>query len=374
MANTFSAYVPKIIAETNQVLRQNFGISRFVSKDFRGTSGKIGDTVTIPLPITRSTASVTPGAYPDSSTDATVTSRTITIDNWKRSAPIRITAKEGTESDLSDFSKAAIQESVRAILYDINADILSNYVDIYGYAGTAATNPFASTVNAVADLKEVLARQLCPPGNLGLCIGYEEETKALQTDDLKKMLNAGDANAMRRGDIGFLYGFNVFRDDQRPTHTAGTGSGYLINNGGGYAAGVSTVTVDTGSGTIIVGDIVTFAGHTDTYTVTSALSGNQFSFSPALTTAVADNAAVTLKATHKVNIGGDATGFGLIMRIPDMDVLGRSMGEHAAFVDPDTGIPLMISRYPVYHAEQWEVSALWGAGVADPRKLARLAG
>jgi hypothetical protein len=74
----------------------------------------------------------------------------------------------------------------------------------------------------------------------------------------------------------------------------GTASGYLINNGGGYAAAATTVVVDTGTGTLLVGDTVTFAGVTGEYVVTAALASNSFSFLPGLAGAVADNAAITV--------------------------------------------------------------------------------
>jgi len=77
----------------------------------------------------------------------------------------------------------------------------------------------------------------------------------------------------------------------------GTGASYQINNGAGYAAGSTTVAVDTGTGTILVGDTVTFNGVTGTYVVTAALSSGSFSFQPGLAGSVADNAAVTLVGT-----------------------------------------------------------------------------
>jgi len=374
MANDFAVLVPKIISAALPVLREELRMAGAVAKDFSSAAAQKGTAVTIPVPVAMAAQDVTPGAYPANSTDLSPTSKTITINKWKQSTPFRITAKEGTESDLNDFTVKQIQESVRGVLKEINSDIFSKYTKIYGYAGTAGTNPFASSVNPAADARDVLNQQLCPDGNRWLAVGYDEETAALKLSDLKTMMNAGDANALRNGVIGNLFGMNVFRDGQRPTHTAGTGASYQINNGGGYAAGVKTVAVDTGSGTLIVGDIVSFAGVTGTYVVTSALSGGSFSFEPGLAGAVADDAAVTKRATHKVNIAFDPMAFGLVARLPADDLLGRSDGEHAAFVDPQTGFPLMISRYGVYHAQQWEVSALWGCELIDPRRAARLAG
>lgn len=75
---------------------------------------------------------------------------------------------------------------------------------------------------------------------------------------------------------------------------AGTGVGYLVNNGAGYAIGASTIAVDTGTGTVLLGDRVTFAGHATVYTVTTGLSGGAIQITPALTSSVADNAAMTI--------------------------------------------------------------------------------
>ncbi len=77
----------------------------------------------------------------------------------------------------------------------------------------------------------------------------------------------------------------------------GTGVDYRVNNGAGYSIGATTVAVDTGTGTILNADRVTFAGHATVYTVTSPLGGpGTITFTPALTASVADNAAVTVAA------------------------------------------------------------------------------
>lgn len=80
------------------------------------------------------------------------------------------------------------------------------------------------------------------------------------------------------------------------TTPQGTGTGYLIDNLGGYAADETTVALDTGTGTIWPGDIVTFDGVAGEYIVESVETdpSDSITFQPGLVEAVADDAAVTL--------------------------------------------------------------------------------
>jgi hypothetical protein len=225
-------------------------------------------------------------------------------------------------------------------------------------------------------VRQVLNRQFCPDGNRIGILDYSAESNMLNLANLTQAFQRGGTESLNKGVIGEVMGINWMRDGQVGSHTAGTGSGYLINNGGGYAAGIKTVTVDTGSGTILVGDIVTFGGVTGTYTVTSALAANSFSFEPGLEGAVADDAAITLKATHTVNIVCDPAAFAMGFRAPDMSPVPGAPQIYPSVImtHPKTGIPMKLTYYPGYHLNQWEFSLLYGGVVADPRRAARLAG
>lgn len=79
------------------------------------------------------------------------------------------------------------------------------------------------------------------------------------------------------------------------SNPGGAGSGYLVDNGGGYAPGTTTVSVDTGTGSVPKGDIITFAGVSGTYVVISGGSpATSITFEPGLAGAVADDAAISL--------------------------------------------------------------------------------
>lgn len=70
-----------------------------------------------------------------------------------------------------------------------------------------------------------------------------------------------------------------------------------VNNVAGYAAGISTITVDGFSGAVITGAELRFAGHDTVYTITAhtETSGNTTSitFTPVLTDAIVDDEVIT---------------------------------------------------------------------------------
>lgn len=83
----------------------------------------------------------------------------------------------------------------------------------------------------------------------------------------------------------------------------GTGTGYLVNHGGGYSAGTTAITVDTGTGTILEDDVISFAGSPYRYKVVSFVS-NIITISRSstdvvgLAVSVADNAAITVSSDN----------------------------------------------------------------------------
>lgn len=367
--------MPRILAGALDVLREEAVMAKMVKKDFAATAGKIGDVVTINKPTAQTTYAVTPGPTPPAVQDNSYDIVPVTVDTWKASK-FHMTEREATQYLAGNIIPNQIKEAARAIAFDINADILSTYKAISAYAGTAGTNPFTTNVNPVVDLKEALDRQFTPDGARKLVIGYEEQTAALKLAEFKNNYQAGDSEAFRRGNLGSLFGMDIFRDGQRPTHTAGAGSGYLVNNGAGYAAGTTSIVVDTGTGALNDGDILTFAGHVTTYAVNAYAGGaGTITLKKPLTAAVADNEAITKAATHKVNLAFDVDAFALVMRVPDSTIMGAPIyGEHMVMTDPVTGIPLKLSYLPGYHLAQFELSALWGADCIDYRRAAILAG
>ena len=168
---------------------------------------------------------------------------------------------------------------------------------------------------------------------------------------------------MRNGILLPLQGFNVKESAAIGLRTKGTGAAYTTN-AAGYAVGATSITLITGTGTILAGDIVTFAGDTNKYVVatgiaapgTIVLGGNGLRQAiPAAATAV------TVGANFTGSIALHRNAAELAMR----PVSGVGKGQDAAsdammFKDPFSGLNFMVAAYLGHGKQVIEVSAAWG--------------
>lgn len=372
MANTLDNVMPKILARGLMVLRKKVIMPRLVNSSYSLEAAKKGDVINIPIAATATASDVTPANTPPTPASKSPTTVAISLDNWKHS-DFHLTDKEQAEIDRNEhFWPMQAEAAITSLAEAVNADILAEYAGVYGYVGTAGTTPFGTSgvVTDATNVFKTLNEQKAPKAGRSVVLDFAAEASALGQSAFRDASQAGKSSVIIDGELGRFFGMDWYSDNQTPTHTAGTGSGYLVNNGGGYAAGATTIATDTGSGTILVGDIVTFAGVTGTYVVTAALSGGSFSIYPGLAGAVADNAAITLKASHVVNLAFHREAIGFATR-PLSDNDG---GDFMSMQDPVSGLVLRVERMRQYKQTVWDFDILWGTKLVRPELACRLAG
>ncbi|MGD0089928.1 MAG: hypothetical protein ABSE73_08415, partial [Planctomycetota bacterium] len=204
MSNTYdSELMPRIMAGALMVLREACPLAHLVEKDFDGAAAQVGQDVIITRPTRVGTSDVVPSATPPEAVDTPINKSKITLDKWKRADPFSLTTRDSTLLLTRNVLPGQIKEQARALANQLSSDLLGLYKKVSGLVGTAGTNPFVSNVNAAADVRDQLNRQLCPDEgeNRHLIIGYDEETAALKLDDFKKFMNVGDTLAFRQGQL-----------------------------------------------------------------------------------------------------------------------------------------------------------------------------
>jgi P22 coat protein - gene protein 5 len=384
MSNTLTAIVPKILAKGLMTLRETCVMPQLVNGDYSAEAKKFGATIDVPIPTGQTVTDVTPSNTPPAPASKVIETVQILLNKWKKTE-FHLTDKEQREIDLKQsFFPMQVDEAARSLANQVNSDILAEYKGIYGYAGTAGTTPFATTVAGAIDIRKVLGRQLVPKATRRFVINADAEANALGLAAFQDVDKAGSDSVKKEGEIGRKFGFDWYMEDATPTHTAGTiTTGLIAKAATAVAAGIksflATTAASTGAAALLVGDVIAIAGHTTTYVLTAnatqavAATDVTLAIEPALERPLVGSEAITVKASHVVNLGFHRDAFAFANRGVDGNLFtGGSVIQQ--MTDPLTGITIALEISRQHHQTVWEFSMLYGCKLVRPALAARLAG
>lgn len=382
MANTLTAVIPSIYEGLDMVSRELVG---FIPACYKNSSAeRAGKDQTISYPVVGSMAAadITPAATSSSGTDRTITAGSMTISK-SRKVTFNWTGEEqrslsnGDRPQIGNILANQFAQAFRTLTNEIEADLwAAAYKGSSRGYGTAGTTPFATAgdLSDFAGVRQILDNNGAPQSDLHLVVGSAAMAKLRGVQSvLFKVNEAGSSEFLRQGVLGEVMGLGIHNSYPITTHTKGTGASYQLN--GALAVGDTTVTVDTGSGTILAGDIVTFAGTSDKYVVNTALSGSTFTIgAPGSLAIEADNDAVTVGNNYTPNVAFHRMALHLVTRMPAMPVGGDSADDVQTVTDPVSGISFEIALYRQYRQITYEVAAAWGVDAVKSAHIATLLG
>lgn len=385
MANDLSTFGNTLLAQGLVALRNFNVMNRQVNSDYSNEAKQKNESITIPIPAARSASDVTPGVVPPASVAATTTSVVLTLDKWKESY-FDLTDKEIKQIE-SGYTPVQVTEAVAALADQVNSDIFTdNYKGIYGYTGTAATTPFASNISDATAAYKILTQQKCPTGQRRMVIDPAAAANARNLQQFSAVNYRGDGPMhLKEGDLGRLLGFDWMEDQQVVTHTAGTiTTGLIAKAATAQALGdktiVCTTAASTGACALKAGDIITFNGHDQTYTVTadateaSASTDVTVNIEPGLQTALAGSEAVTVKASHVVNLAFHRNAIAFASRPLAASDIREQGSTIFSQVDPVSGIALRLEIMRMWRQTRYAFDILYGSKLVRPELACRVAG
>lgn len=389
MANTLDALMPKILARGLLALRGFTVLPRLVNTDYSNEARQKGNTIDVPVPGAVTAVDVTPGATPPANTDSSWSTVQVPLDKWKE-APFYLTDKEEGQILTSEFLPLQAGEAVKSLGQAVNADIFGCYKGIYGYVGTAGTTPFATSggvgdISAATSARKVLNAQFAPLANRSLVLDVDAGANALGLPQFANAAAAADNKVITEGVIGRKLGFDWFEDQQTPTHAAGTiTTGLAAKAATAQAVGdttiVCTTAASTGACALKEGDIITFAGDSQTYVLTadaaqaSAAADVTLNIQPPLKVALAGGEAVTVKASHVVNLAFNKYAIALAVR-PLADTMGNELGAKImSATDPITGLTLRLEVTRQHKQTRYSYDILYGVKLVRRELACRVAG
>ena len=372
MANTHTAWFPKLLAQGLVALRQQAVAPRFVNRGYEKEGGQVGSTVTIPVPSAISAAAVTPGPTQPANSDLTSTSKTIVLDQWYE-ARFYLSDKDKLQVVANQIPVQA-SEAIKSLANNVDSAILAHYKNFHGASGTPGTTPFASDLSEFLAGRKNLTNQLSDVSPRFSLIDADAEANALGLRAFQDASFRGDRDGILNGNIGFKLGSEWAVDQNIPFHTEAQAGTALVDDGTGYAVGIKTVHMDGFTTKPAKGDRFTLnqAASTDSqsYTVVSSttLAGtdSDVTFEPGLKVALAsgdDSSAVDFVGDYRANIMAHRDAIAFVNRpllsSNDISDGGRAMGT----VDPVSGLALRLEIVRGYKQIMYSFDVLYGSNL-----------
>lgn len=293
-------------------------VNREYDDSFAKKEAKIGDTLRVPIP---QHGKYRKGRVADPNPLQTIT-RNVTVFG-QRGFDVQYSSAE-LALDIEEFDKRYISQQVADFVVNLEAEVL-------GMAVAATPNQTGPITAAFAANNTLfysnMARKLIEDnggfkGTKNMLVNSSAQLQVVEA--LKGLFNAQKQINVQyeEGEMGRAAGFDWNSSTVMPIQLRGAGAGYLVN--GANQTG-STIVVDTGTGVIHKGEIITITGvnavHPQTkanlgylrqFVVTADHAGGAGSISvyPAIVTSgseqnvtgvPADNAAITIAGTASTN-------------------------------------------------------------------------
>jgi hypothetical protein len=382
MANTLTDLIPTLYKALDVVSRELTGFLPAVARNSSGVErAALNQSVKVPVAPAVSAADNTPGVTPPDTGDQTIGNVEMLITK-SRHVPVRWNGEQTAGMVSAGTFDATLQQqfeqAFRTLTNEMEGDLADSYKSASRAYGTAGTAPFgtAADLSDAAGVRQVLDDNGAPQGDLQLVLGSAAMANIRGKQSvLFKMNEAGTDDLLRRGVLGMLEGFSVRNSAQVKAHTKGTGTGYLVNDATPPAIGDVAVTTDTGTGTIVAGDVVTLAGDTNKYIVGTALASNIVTLNkPGLRVASDDDDAITVGNSYRANVAFHRNAIQLATRLPFMPKGGDMADDAVVVIDPVTGLAFEIAIYRQYLQITYHVRIAWGVKAIKPEHIAVLMG
>lgn len=382
MANTLTGLIPTLYESMQVVSREMVGFIPAVTLDSSLQGAALNQAVRVPLGQAGALEDVTPGATPASSGDTTVNYVDVTITKSKV-APIRWNGEEqkgvGTTGQynvlLANQFTDAMRKLVNAVEADIFAAAKANASRAFGTAGTTPLGT-AGDLSDLAGVARILDENGAPMTDRQVVMNAAAIANLRGKQSvLFKVNEAGSSDMLREGMTDRLQGMAVRYSGGISLHTKGTGSAYVTS--GSTAVGSTSVALVTGSGTVLAGDVVTFAADTaNKYVVNTGVAA------PGTIVLGQPGALVTIPTANALTIGNNYTGnfafsrqsLVLAARAPAMPEGGDDADDVTTITDPMTGLTFQVAVYRQYRQVKFEIGLAWGVGAPNGAHIATLLG
>ena len=384
MANTLDGLIPTIYNALDTVSRELVGMIPAVSSDMTFERAAKGQKVKSPVTSGATATDITPYVTPPDDGNQTVSSIEMEITKARR-VPIRWNGEEkrGLDNNGASFNvilRDQFAQGMRTLVNEIESDLAALHTKASRAVGSAGVTPFATNLSDTAQALKLLKDNGAPASDLQMVIDTTAGANMRTLAQLNKANEANDDSLLRRGVLLDVHGFAIRESAQIKSHAAGTGA-LATTDATGYAIGAREITLaSAGTGTVLVGDAISFANDPNKYIViagdTDVSNGGKVTIAaPGLRKAIpAAATAITLTAGSIRNMVFPRSAIALATRAPALPQQGDSAVDRTIITDPVSGLSFEVSVYAQYRQVQYEIALAWGCAATKQEHIGILLG
>lgn len=379
MANTLTGLIQYIYDTVDNVSNEPSGLINAVTISGKAEQAALNQDITYDITAVGAERDNTPAANPPALVDETTGAGTMKLTKSK-SVPFYWTGDD--EAKIGQEAKTGIQnnkiaQAIRRLRNLIETDLGALQAQASRAYAAHATTPaalFGTNLGEVAQVRKILQDNGAPMGDIQ---GVLDTSSGANLRTLVGLGSFQGGNMLDKGVLMDIYGVPLRESAGIVTTTAvGTNTGpYVVN--GAHAVGATTITLKTGTGTILAGDVITLGTNTKhKYVVLTGLAaaGTITIAAPGLQTTLADGGAVVVVGTCSRSMVFARSAIHLLARLPKQPEGGDSATDELIVQDPITRLPFRFAQYKGYHANQYEVGISWGVKATVPEHIALLLG
>jgi hypothetical protein len=370
------------------ILEENAAVlNGLADTEFSTVPAALGQNILTPITPILTAVDIVPGVIPIEGQTETLTNVNVTFTK-QRAVKFFLSGDDymalESPTPTPGFVPNSLKEAMR---------VARNEIAVFGYAllaagatsaiGTAGSDPFAAPTAIQGllpnweQMVQYLNDSLAPLSDRFGILSTTAYGQLSQNPLLIEVQKSGNDEMLRQGMIGMLQGIGVNFDQLLAPVTVGTAENYLLSVA--TAVGDATLTLKTGTGTILPGDIVQIAGDATNYV--AGLTPGGFAAPGVLTLSVGNrpgtnvgyvaqinaiNAAVTVVAAGRRLPCFHSQAMKLAVRPTAMPPGGDMAKESAIFMDPKTGLAMRLAYYEGYLKNQFELQYVYGGTVTRP--------
>lgn len=387
-ANTLTRLIPELFAALDVVSRELVGFIPSVNRNTGAERAAVGQAVVWPVAPKMGTFDVTPAMQIPEPADVTIGNGAITITKakgvefgWTGEEQLGLSHGPGALTIQGDLFAQGLRTLVNEIERDLAVVAAVNGSRAWG---TPGTTPFQTGANQnlgdSAQVRKILDDNGAPLTERSLVIDTSAGANLRTQYNLTRVNEAGTSMTLRDGELLNLHGMSIKESAQVVSRAAGTAALATTNNAG-YAIGATVITLAAaGTGAILAGDVITFAGDANKYVVAIgdadvAGGGTITLAAPGLRRAIPSAATnITLAAAATINAAFPRTAIALAARAPALPNGRDAAVEFFTLVDPRSGLPFEVRIYEGYRKLRAEVALAWGVAAVKREHIALLLG